>query len=73
MGEKEREREREKEDVYYYQYATRSDTMRAPPTTYRGTPPIRNSTLLGPYIRTMHRALWKPLGGGLFLMSEVPL
>ena len=47
--------------------------MRAPPTTYRGTVPIGNSALLGPYSRTMHTALWKPQGGGLFLMSEVPL
>ena len=34
--------------------------------TYRGTSPIRNSTYLGPYSRTMPRALWKPLGGRLF-------
>ena len=40
---------------------------------YRGTSPIRNIAPLGPYRRTMHWALWKPLGGGLFLMSEVPL
>ena len=31
---------------------------------YRGTSPIRNSAPLGPYHRTMPRALWKPLGGG---------
>jgi len=71
---KDRDRKRQTDrDVSYYRHATRSDTMRALPTTYRGTPPIRNSALLGPYSRTMHRALWKPLGGGLFLMSEVPL
>ena len=34
---------------------------------------IRNSAPLGPYSRTMPRALWSPWGGGLFLMSEVPL
>jgi len=41
--------------------------------SFRGTSPIRNSAPLGPYSRTMPRALWKPEGGGLFLMSEVPL
>jgi hypothetical protein len=40
---------------------------------YRDTTSIKNSTPLGPYSRTMPRALWKPWGGGLFLMSEVPL
>ena len=39
----------------------------------RGNSPIRNSAPLGPYSRTMPRALWNPKGGGLFLMSEVPL
>ena len=29
--------------------------------------------LLGPYSRTIPRALWWSLGGGLFLVSEVPL
>ena len=40
---------------------------------YRGTSPIRNSALLGPYRGPMPRVLWWPLGGRLFLMSEVPL
>ena len=40
---------------------------------YRSTAIIKNSALLGNYTRTMPRALWCPLGGGLFLMSEVPL
>ena len=40
---------------------------------YRGTSLIRNSESLGPNSRTMPRALWCPWGGGLFLMSEVPL
>jgi len=40
---------------------------------YRGTSLIRNRAPLGPYSRTMPMALWKPWGGGLFLMSEVPL
>ena len=31
---------------------------------YRGTSLIRNSALLGPYSRTLHRALWWVLGGG---------
>ena len=41
--------------------------------TYGGTSRIRNRAPLGPYSRTMPRALWKPKGEGLFLMSEVPL
>jgi len=40
---------------------------------YRGTSLIRNSAPLGPYIRTMPRALWWSKGAGLFLISEVPL
>ena len=43
------------------------------PKPYRGTSLIRNSALLGPYSRTMHRALWWVPGGDHFLMSEVPL
>ena len=42
-------------------------------TKYRGTSLIRNRAPLGPYSRNMSRALWWPSGGGLFLMSEVPL
>ena len=42
-------------------------------TWYRGTSLIRNTPLLGPYSRTMPRALWRSKGGGLFLMSEVTL
>ena len=40
---------------------------------YRGTSLIRNTPLLGPYSRTIPRVLWRSQGGGLFLMSEVPL
>ena len=40
---------------------------------YRGTSLIRNNPLLGPYSRSMSRAIWWPWGGGVFLMSEVPL
>ena len=40
---------------------------------HRGTSRIRNSAPLGLYSRIMPRALWKPLGGGQFRMSEVPL
>ena len=40
---------------------------------YRGTSLIRSSADLGPCIRAMPRALWLSQGGGLFLMSEVPL
>ena len=40
---------------------------------YRGTLLIRNCAPLGPYSRIMPRALWWLYGGGLFLMSEVPM
>ena len=40
---------------------------------YKGTSLIINSAALGPYSRTAPRALWCSYGGGLFLMSEVPL
>ena len=40
---------------------------------YRGTSPIRKRPPLGPYSRAMPRGLWWSLGGGRFLMSEVPL
>jgi len=34
---------------------------------YRGTSLIRNSAPLGPYNRTIPRALWRSYGGGGFL------
>ena len=40
---------------------------------YRGTSLIRNSLLLGPYSRTVPRALWGSWGGGLCLISEALL
>jgi len=40
------------------------------PVTRRGTSLIKNSAHLGPYSRTMPRALWWPQGGGLFLCLE---
>ena len=40
---------------------------------YRGTSLMRNTPLLGPYSKTTPGVLWWPYGGGLFLMSEVPL
>ena len=40
---------------------------------YRGTSLIRNRALLGPYSRTMSRALRWHWGDGLFRVSEVPL
>ena len=43
------------------------------PFPYRGTSLIRNIGHLGPYSRTMPRALWHFWGGGQFFMSEVPL
>ena len=36
-------------------------------------PAPRLNAPLGPCSRNVPRALWRPLGGGLFLMSEVPL
>jgi hypothetical protein len=41
-------------------------------TLYRGTSLIRNRSPLGPYSRTIPRVI-VVLGGGQFLMSEVPL
>ena len=41
--------------------------------SYRGTSLIRNRRPPGPYSRTVPRALRWSLGGGLFLMREVPL
>ena len=43
------------------------------PIVYRGTSLIRNTPLLGPYSRTIPVVIWWSWGGGLFLMSEVPL
>ena len=40
---------------------------------YSGTSIIRNCRFLGPYGRTMPRALWESKGGERFFMSEVPL
>ena len=40
---------------------------------YMGTSLIRNIAPIGLYSRTIPRALWWVLGGGPFLMSEVPL
>ena len=37
---------------------------------YRGTLLIRHTPLLGPYRRTIPRALWWSWGGGQFLVSE---
>ena len=41
--------------------------------TYRGTSLIRNTPPVGPYSSRMPRVLGGSQGGGLFLMSEVPL
>ena len=49
---------------------SRSFIFRSPDLLNSG--PNRNRTpLLGPYSRTMPRALWLSWGGGLFLLSEV--
>ena len=41
--------------------------------SYRCTSLISITPLPGPYSRTIPRVLWWSQGGGLFLMSEVPL
>ena len=46
--------------------------LEGPCALCRYTSLIRNSAPIGPYSRTMPRALWWS-GGGLFLMSEAPL
>jgi hypothetical protein len=43
------------------------DLLQRPPRT------LGTSALLGPYSRTMPRALWRTQGGLLLLMSEAPL
>jgi len=48
------------------------EQVASPPITW-GTSSIRNRFPVGPYSRAMPRALWWSQGGGLFLMSEVPL
>ena len=40
---------------------------------YMGASLLRNIPPVGPYSRTMSRALWNPLRGGLLRMSEAPL
>ena len=49
-----------------------SSTLAFPASTYMGPSLIRNRHPVGPYSRTMPRALWWSWGGGMFLMSEVP-
>ena len=44
-----------------------------PRTDYRGTSRVRISAPPGLDSRTMPKALWRPYGGLLFLVSEVPL
>jgi len=41
--------------------------------SYRGTSLIRNNPPVGPYCSPPPKGLWLYEGGGLFLMSEVPL
>jgi hypothetical protein len=52
----------------------RRSTYTAPPrASYRGTSLIRPPPPVGPYTRTMSRAVWWSQGGVPFLMSEVPM
>ena len=46
--------------------------VRLNPKLYRGTSLIRNSETLGPYSRTMPRALWCPWGGVLPAARPMP-
>ena len=60
------------ENIYLSQ--TRPPSCGAPAGgAYRGTSPIRNSPLLGPFSRTVYKALWWPRGEGIFSMSKEPL
>ena len=43
------------------------------PLAFRGISLRRNTPLLGSYSRTIPRVTWCSKGGGLFVMSEVPL
>ena len=54
-------------------WACEGEAMRVLDFEYRSTSLMRNSAPLGPYSGNMPWALWWPLGGGQFLMSEVPL
>ena len=74
----ERERERERESERERERARERERERERETgsamnecacrhRYRGTSHIRNSAPIGPYSRTMPRALWWPLWGGCFL------
>ena len=48
-------------------------SLLAHPCRYRGASLIKSSAPLGAHSKDMPRALWWSLGGGLFLVSEVPL
>ena len=50
-----------------------SDTRESIDEEYRGISLMRNTPLPGPCSRTIPRVPWWPQGGGLFVMSEVPL
>ena len=54
--------------VLYVPYSLDSGHLRR---LYRGTPLVRNSLFLGPYSEAMPS--YGGPGGGVFLMSEVPL
>jgi len=49
------------------------DPFRITAGLYMGIPLIRTPPLLGPYSRTMPGVLGGSLGGGRFLVGEVPL
>ena len=56
-----------------HERATTSWISPASNVAYRGTSLIRKRTPLGPYSRPTPRVLGGSLGGGRFIMGEVPL
>ena len=67
-------RRQRKENLEYWSFVTSLPRAWGTFTfSYRGTSLIRNCLLLGPYSRTVTRALRSSSGGRQILMSEVPL
>ena len=67
---------RVKDPGFRFRVGTEEDTGTVcgwAPQQYRGTSLIRSNPLLGPYSRTVSRALWWPQGWGGGLTSEIHL
>ena len=60
-------------EVPLYRASRKYGHAPSPGRCYRATSLIRNNPTLGPYSKTMPRALSRPYGEGLFPMSEVLL